>query len=207
MSRNPKENERKLAEVAQTQGGYFTAAQAKQTGYSYRQQHYHRERGNWLQIDRGVFRLRNYPDSPHEDLIRWSLWSRNKKGEPQGIISHETALSLHELGDLMPSKTHLTVPPGFRKSIPGGCVIHKAVLKPDEMESRPGFLLTTPLRSIQDIAEDRASPEIMESVLRDALAKGLVRKSQLLSSDTDPATRKRIEATIRAIEIGRNPNA
>ena len=27
----------------------------------------------------------------------WSLWSRNRAGEPQGVYSHQTALSLHEL--------------------------------------------------------------------------------------------------------------
>ncbi len=207
MSRNSQENERRLAEVAHTQGGYFTAAQALRAGYSYRQQHYHRDRGNWIYVDRGVFRLRDYPDSPHEDLIRWSLWSRNRKGEPQAVVSHETALALHELGDLMPTKTHLTVPPGFRKKVPGGCIIHKAALSPEEIESRPGFFLTTPLKTIQDIAADQASEEVMESVIRDALKKGLVIRGQLLSSSTDPETRRRIEETVRSIEAGRSLNA
>lgn len=207
MSRNSKENERRLIEVAHTQSGYFTAAQAEQAGYSYRQQHYHRERGNWLPVDRGVFRLRDYPDSPHEDLIRWSLWSRNRKGEPQAVVSHETALSLHELGDVMPSKTHLTLPPGFRKKIPGGCIIHKATLRPDEIESRPGFLLTTPLRTILDVAAGYLSAELMEGVIRDALEKGLVMKSRLLEPGVDSETKKRIEETLRAIEAGRSSDA
>ncbi len=197
MSRNSIDSKRQLIKVAHSQGGYFTAAQALRSGYSYRQQHYHRQRGNWICVDRGVFRLRDYPASPHEDLIRWSLWSRNKKGIPRAVVSHETALSLHELGDLMPSKTHLTVPPGFRKKVPDGCVIHKAVLKNDEIESRPGFFLTTPLKTIQDIVVEWGNDEVTEGVIRDALKKGLVIKSRLLASDMDPKTRKRIEETIR----------
>lgn len=205
--RDPKENERRLLRVAETQGGYFTAAQAKESGYTYRQQHFHRERGNWLNIDRGLFRLRDYPDSSHEDLIRWSLWSRNRKGEPQAVVSHETALALFELGDVMPSKTHLTIPPGFRKEIPGGCIVYKAELGPDEIESGPGFFLTTPLRTILDVAAGYLSPELLGGVVRDALARGLVMKRQLLDADMDPETKKRIEEVLQVVESGGGSDA
>jgi hypothetical protein len=55
--RHPQQNAQALYEVAAEQGGYFTAAQAREAGYAYSQQHYHRSRGNWLPIDRGIFRL------------------------------------------------------------------------------------------------------------------------------------------------------
>ena len=38
----------------------------------------------------------------------WQLWSRNRQGEPQGVFSHATALSLHELSDVMPAKLHMS---------------------------------------------------------------------------------------------------
>ena len=75
MKRDPRETERYLVAIASEQGGYFTAQQALSVSYTYRQQHFHRERGNWLLIDRGLFRLRDYPSSPNEDLIRWGFWS------------------------------------------------------------------------------------------------------------------------------------
>jgi predicted transcriptional regulator of viral defense system len=46
----------------------------------------------------------------------WWLWSKNREGVSQGVYRHETALSLHDLTDLMPSKLHMTVPKSFRRS-------------------------------------------------------------------------------------------
>ena len=69
-----------LYTIAESQGGYFTAAQAAASGYRYPQQFYQRRLGTWEAIDRGIFRLRDFPAGEHEDLIRWSLWSRNRRG-------------------------------------------------------------------------------------------------------------------------------
>ena len=132
--RHPQENAEALYKVAAEQGGYFTAAQAREAGYAYSQQHYHRTRGHWQRIDRGIFRLRDFPPGEREDLIRWSLWSRDQKGVPQAVVSHETALTVHELSDVMPAYVHLTVPRGFRKRVPAGCVLHLATLTEGEMQ-------------------------------------------------------------------------
>lgn len=161
-------------------------------GYGYRLQHFHRERGNWLQIDRGVYRFPDFPDSPYEDLIRWALWSRDRRGRTQAVVSHETALSLHELGDVMPGRVHLTVPTRFRKRPPGGCILHRGDLAAEEIEAREGFLVTTPLRTILDVAESALSPEHLSSAIRDALSRGIVRKDRLLEAATSPRARERI---------------
>ena len=84
MQRDPQNNARALYRTAAAQGGYFTAAQARQAGYAYSQHHFHVSRGNWLRIGHGLFRLRDFPSSEREDLIVWSLWSRNQKGIPPG---------------------------------------------------------------------------------------------------------------------------
>ena len=167
-----KDREKKLLEFAVEMEGYFTAKQALRAGYSYRLQHYHKSEGNWQEIDRGVYRLTHYPHSPFEDLIRWALWSRNREDIPQAVFSHETALSIHELGDVMPGQTHITVPPGFRKRSPGGCVVHKAALRTQEIESRVGFSVTSPLRTIQDVAEGPLEVDQLEKAIRDGINKG-----------------------------------
>jgi len=201
MKRDPRETERALIEIAREQEGYFTAAQALSVGYTYRQQNHHKNRGNWLHIDHGVYRLRSYPESEHEDLIRWSLWSRNRRGVFQATISHETALAIHNLGDAMPAKAHLTVPPGFRKKVPGGCVMHRARLTPDDIEHRRGFNVTTPLRTILDIAESHASRDLLEGAVRDALRRGVVRRSQLLSSELPKEAKAKLQAAMEAAEV------
>lgn len=198
MKQDPQENARVLYQIAAAQGGYFTAAQARQTGYAYSQQHFHVSRDNWLKIDRGLFRLRDFPPGEREDLIRWSLWSRNQKSVPQAVVSHDTALTVHELSDAMPAQVHLTVPPGFRKSALPGCVLHKAVLTPGEIEPRTGYQVTTPLRTLLDVADSPLSQEHLNRAVRDALERGLVRRRLLETAPCSPKSRRRLDQALAA---------
>jgi len=165
----------RLYALAESQGGYFTAADAKSLGYAYRYQHFHVKQGNWVKVDRGIYRLKRFPSTVHEDLIRWWLWSRKK-----GAISHESAAALYDLGDVLPSKTHLTVPPNFRKKPAAGVVLHKAQLDEKDMETREGCRVTTPLRTILDLAREHLDPERLTAVVKDATRRGLVEKRMLL---------------------------
>lgn len=194
--RHPQQNAQALYEVAAAQGGYFTAGQAREAGYAYSQQHYHFSRGNWLRIDRGIFRLRDYLPGEREDLIRWSLWSRDQKGAPQAVVSHDTALTVHDLSDVMPERVHLTVPRGFRKRVPAGCVLHFGSLTAEEIESRPGYSVTTPLRTLIDVAGSALSQEHLDVALKEALELGLVRRSVLGSVRCEPAARMRLDRAL-----------
>ena len=88
---------RRLIALAASQSGYFTAAQALAAGYSYAGQRYHAHRGNWLRVDRGIYRLPEWPATAHEDLVRWALWSRGR-----AVASHDTALSVYDREVLRP---------------------------------------------------------------------------------------------------------
>jgi predicted transcriptional regulator of viral defense system len=179
VKRDPQENIQRLYPVAEAQGGYFTAAQAHEAGYTYAQQHFHVTRGNWLRADRGIFRLPNFPPHEHEDLIRLSLWSRTQRGSPQAVVSHTTALVLHELSDVLPATVHLTVPPGFRKPAPSGCVLHHANLRPADIEEHTGYRVTTPLRTLLDVAASALSQEHLDQAVTEALVRGMVRREVL----------------------------
>lgn len=172
----------KLFEVADAQAGYFTGQQALEAGYSHASQTYHLKQNHWRDEGWGIFRLRDYPQSSEEQYAQLSLWSRDRQGRPQGVVSHETALSLYELSDVMPARIHLTVPRGFRKKVPQGVVLHKADLKESDIQARHGFSVTSPLRTLLDVAETSLSPEHLEQAVRDALDKGLVRKTKLLEA-------------------------
>lgn len=127
MGRDRQDLRRRLAVLAATQSGYFTAKQALGVGYSYQAQKYHADRGNWQRVDRGVFRLPEWPVSQHDDLVRWSLWSRGK-----AVVSHETALVVYDVGDFSPAFVHLTVPPNFRARAPG-IRLHRAELPAEDI--------------------------------------------------------------------------
>jgi predicted transcriptional regulator of viral defense system len=189
MRRDPLDNRQAIYRVAAQQGGYFTAAQALAAGYAYSQQHYHVEHGAWEKIDYGIFRLHDYPPTEREDLIRLMLWSHNQKGQPQAVASHDTALAIYDLSDIMPQKIHLTVTPTFRKAPPPYCVLHRARLAPDEIASRDGYLVTTPLRTLLDVAESPLSQEHLNQAVQDALMHGLVRRGKLKSTSSKAQNR------------------
>ena len=202
IERGPRERRaERLFEIADGQAGYFTAKQAGDIGYGYPQQYYHRERGHWIPEGHGLFRLSRYPEGENENLVRLSLWSRNREGVPQAVVSHETALRLYGLSDLMPEKVHLSVPKGFRKPPPKGVVLHKADLADGDVEAWDGFTVTTPLRTVLDVAGSREiSPEHLESAVREAVVRGLVRRKVLreeLSRLEDDGRRRIAEEAIR----------
>jgi predicted transcriptional regulator of viral defense system len=171
MGRHTKTISKTLFEIAEEQQGYFTAKQAADVGYLLGSQAHHVKAGNWLRAERGVYRLARFPQSAEEQLVIYSLWSRNRRGQFEGVYSHQTALSIHELSDLNPAKLHMTVPSTFRRSakVPKILVLHHAFLKEEEVEQRQGFALTRPLRTIVDLA---AAELVSRDMIAQALAEG-----------------------------------
>jgi predicted nucleotidyltransferase len=189
----PTRNEKSdsLFAVAECQQGYFTSADAKRLGYDYPHQFFHVKRGNWVRVDHGIYRLKKFPAAPHEDLMRWWLWSHKK-----AVLSHETAAALYDLGDLLPSKIHLTVPPDFRKKPTKSLVLHKAMLHESEIETRDGLPVTNPLRTILDLARSHLDEERLEAVARKAILKGVASGKELLGALATAA--KGIDAATQA---------
>jgi predicted transcriptional regulator of viral defense system len=182
MPRSTRQSARKLFAAALAQGGYFTPKQAKEVGYDYPHLDYHVSTGSFERVEHGLYRLTSIPPGESDDLIRLSLWSRNRQDEPQAVVSHESALVLHDLTELLPGAIHLTVPPTFRKEAPEGCVLHKASLPPGDVEERVGFRVTTPLRTLLDVAANGISMEQLEKAVAEALGRGLVRRGKLLAA-------------------------
>ena len=148
-----KEAAHQLYEIAQSQQGFFTTKQAIRAGFSEKTHSYHVNAGNWIREHRGIYRFADFPTPERPDLMLWYLWSQDRQEHPEGTYSHDTALSLHELSDLMPSKLHMTVPREFRRNskIPQILVLHPANLDPSEVQEVLGVRVTRPLRTIMDL--------------------------------------------------------
>jgi predicted transcriptional regulator of viral defense system len=170
MARSTTEAARSLFSRALEQGRYFTAKQAKQSGYDYPHLEHHESTGSFQNVSRGLYRLTSLPPSDYDDLIRLRLWSRDRADRPQAVVSHESALVLHELSELLPSRTHLTVPRTFRKAAPRGVVLHKATLAPSDVEIRTGFTVTSALRTLLDAAASETSQEQLTKAVREPSA-------------------------------------
>lgn len=188
--------QRALHARAYQQAGYFTAAQARDVGYSYQAQKHHADSGNWVRVDRGMFRLPHWPASPEDAYIRWVLWSRGR-----GVVSHDSALALHGLSDVDPRRVHLTVGSDFHAR-DDAVVLHVAELADDEIESRGSWSLTTVQRTLVDVAEGLPD-EHLASAVREALTTGGATRRRLreaMDRATDRAALRLERAVAEATE-------
>ena len=159
MSTDRRDLDHKLRRLAATQSGYFSAAQALDIGYSYPVQTYHTQKDNWQRVARGIYRFPEWPVGDYDDLVRWTLWSRSL-----AVISHDTAVSVHDLADVNPSLVHLTVPPGFRAAA-NGVVLHHGELAEIDVWDREGYRITTPFQTALDVASGELSLEQLTLVV------------------------------------------
>ncbi|MEI7893235.1 MAG: type IV toxin-antitoxin system AbiEi family antitoxin domain-containing protein [Myxococcales bacterium] len=167
----------RLFEIAAGQEGLFTTQQAAQAGYSPQLLvHYvHIERT--VRVRRGIYRLVHFPAGEHEDLVSVWLWS-----EQAGVISHQTALALHVLSDVLPSNINLTLPMAWRQRrfrVPIGVVLHHGDVLLKERTWFGGVPTTNPQRTLNDCARDSLSPELLQQAAQQALRRGLATKTEL----------------------------
>jgi predicted transcriptional regulator of viral defense system len=167
-----------LFQVASEQGGYFTTAQARSCGFSTALLTHHSKTGRYVRARHGLYRFREYPSSPREDVI--AAWLAT--GKEAAAVSHESALDLLGLSDVVPEAVHLTIPRSmrYRTSSPG-IVIHTSTRPPGKSEVvvREGIRVTAPVRSILDAAETGSAPEQVIAAIAQALERGIVARSKL----------------------------
>jgi hypothetical protein len=200
MAQSHRASSRQLYEFAEQQQGYFTTKQAKAAGFAENTHPYHVKTGNWVRELRGIYRLVLFPATDRPDLALWSLWSRNRNEEIEGVYSHQTALSLHDLSDLNPAKLHMTVPRDFRRnsSLPGILVLHYSDLSDTDVQSGPGYRYTKPLRAILDLIEEgTVEKDFLRQSLLQAFDRGLISSSQIRSVQTSEAVRAFLDQTLK----------
>lgn len=187
---------RRLFALASAQGGYFSAAQAKDVGYTYPAQAHHASTGNWIRVDRGLFRLGEWVPGLHDHFARWSLWAKGR-----AVISHETALGVHDIGEFEASKIHMTVPPGFTMR-DEALTLHLADLIPTDVVEMTGFRVTIPLRSLIDVAAAEPDEEQLARAIQEAERRSLVTPRQLRarSEGIDPRAALCIERALSILE-------
>jgi predicted transcriptional regulator of viral defense system len=200
MAQSHREASRRLFEFAGQQQGFFSAKQAKAAGFAENTHPYHVGVGNWIRERRGIYRLALFPPADRPDLVLWALWSRNRNEEVEGVYSHQTALSLHDLSDLNPAKLHVTVPAHFRRNgeLPGILVLHYADLHEGDVQTAQGFRFTRPLRTILDLIEaGTVERSFIRQALRQAVDRGLVSRPQIRRAQLSGPARKIVEEVLR----------
>lgn len=171
-----------LFEVAAAQSGYFTTQQAAEVGYSTHLLHSYIGTGRVERARRGIYRLIHFPAMDHEELVVAWLWS-----EQAGVVSHQTALSLHQLSDALPPQLHLSVPSDWitrRLRVPSGVVLHYANVPASDRAWFGSVPTTNPRRTLNDCAREGVSPELLRQGAQQALGRGLVTRAELSEVET-----------------------
>ncbi len=182
---------RQLHDLAMRQHGHVATRQVEQAGLTRPALHYQVRAGLLEPVARGVYRFTTFPPDDREREAAVMLWA----GVDQGVaaaFSHETALRHYELTDEFPAKFHLTVPRAFRKRPPSDVVLHRAEVGPADVRREALLAYTTPARTLLDLLVDGIPMAPLRDAYRDAVERGLVRRSAL----------QRDGATVRAYVDG-----
>jgi predicted transcriptional regulator of viral defense system len=159
----------KLAEVAKYQKGYIATYQLDVSGQLLR----HHEQANRLErVMRGIYRLTHFPAEEDEQLVVAYLWSKE-----QGTISHESALSVHDLSDALPTKIHLTLPEDqrrVRRKTPEWLELHFADIPDDDKDWYDVVPVTRPDRTLVDVAIDRIELDLLRQAVEEAKERRMV---------------------------------
>lgn len=183
-----------LLKVATEQGGLFTTAQAAQSGFSKALLAHHGKNGGFIRVGHGLYRFPEYPSWPREEvMVAWLA-----AGRDTAVVSHESALDLLGLSDVVPQVVHITVPRSKRyRSAPKGVAIHTTTRELDDRDFviRDGIRVTSPVCSIVDAAQAGAAPEQVITSVNQAVERGMATEPQLLTAASKRGSR--VERLIR----------
>lgn len=166
-----------LFETGSAQEGYFTTRQAAEAGYSSQLLLKHIRSGRVTRTRRGIYRLVHFPAGEHEELVVYWLWS-----DRAGVVSHQTALSLHGLSDVLPVQVHLTLPLAWRRrrvKVPDGVVLHHADVPAGDRTWFGPVPTTSPRRTLNDCAQENLPPDLLRHAAQQAVRRGLVTTAEI----------------------------
>jgi predicted transcriptional regulator of viral defense system len=164
-----------LYSIAEGQGGYFAAPQARGLGFAWDRLSKNVKRGRFSRVAHGVYRIVNFPGSPFEDLF--IAWLRTG---PNSVISHESALSVYDLSDVLPGEIHIIVPRSSstrRKGIRQ----HTNHLEAKDITARDGLPITTVARTLSDVSSTGLAKEQVILAISEGINNGLVTMEMLWS--------------------------
>jgi predicted transcriptional regulator of viral defense system len=164
-----------LYETAESQAGYFAAHQARESGFTWERLSSNVKSGRFIRVRRGIYRLTQFPGSDFEDLF--VAWLRTG---PDSVISHESALALYDLSDVLPSEIHVIVPRTSSRRRPD-IRQHTHRLDAGEVTTREGLPVTTVPRTLADVAASGLAEEQVRLAIREAIERGLASARALRS--------------------------
>jgi len=184
-----------LYKIAENQAGYFTTSQARVVGYSWERLSNLTKTNKFIRIEKGLYRLNNFPFSSNEDLFLAIL-----KSGPKSILSHETALSVYELSDVLPGEIHIIIPK-TRSRRRKHVKYHIQKISDDEITKYKGLPITTVERTIIDVLNSGGDILQVKKAIIEALNRGMTTKAHLLAQAqrSSPKTQRLYNELIKGL--------
>jgi predicted transcriptional regulator of viral defense system len=164
-----------LMDVATGQYGYVTTGDAAAVGVAADRLRKMAERRTLDRIAQGLYRVPAVAPTGLDQYMEATLWPRGG-----GVLSHETALDLHELCDVNPAKIHVTVRKDLRitRAIPAVYRLDHRDLDEREITRHEGIPIVTPARAIADGIETHLGAHLIKQAIVTARRRGAITKAQ-----------------------------
>lgn len=176
-----------VADLAAEQWGLVTTAQARAVGVSPQAIARFTNNGALERMTHGVYRVTGAPATPLDSLrAAWlALDPARRAGErlrdeEPAVVSHRSAAAIHHLGDLETDEFEFTSSARKQTRRPD-MRLHRGLVGPGEWSVIDGLPVTTPVRTVDDLAADRIDGGHLAGVVRDALTRQQVDDQELIA--------------------------
>lgn len=126
----------------------------------------------------GLYRLKNFPADPRRQALWFALlWPQGSDREIYPKLTHQTALALHGLTDVVVDIIDVTLPVGTRirrGDWPANVKYHFRDLTENDVEVIDGFPVTTVRRTLLDCARDGVNARFVREATDEAVRLGRV---------------------------------
>ncbi|MCL1599645.1 MAG: type IV toxin-antitoxin system AbiEi family antitoxin domain-containing protein, partial [Actinomycetia bacterium] len=174
-----------LSDIADAQKGYFTRAQAIREGVDDMRLQRAVNNGSIERLDHGVYRITGAGQDPHQALrVAWLRLApgetpRQRTRRPHLWVSHRSAARLLDLGVVAADVPEFI---SDRRIQTGADVIvrvRSGGLERSDWMIHDGFVVTTPARTVADLAADRMDGGHLGRIASDALERGMTSRHEL----------------------------
>ena len=181
---------RALNDIASSQKGMFTTAQAQGAGVERYAVSRLEKLGNIERLAKGVYRMGGAPGQREEDVFAaWlSLNPGRRPGSPPAerdpIAMGATAAWLHRIGEVGPTPYEFCMDERRQTQRPD-LVLRKRKIDAADVTVVSGIPATTPSRTVIDLIDYGEDLSLIANVLNDALARELVTDEARLKKEID----------------------
>lgn len=179
---------RRLSDMTEAQQGYFTRAQAHRQGVDDSALQRGVTSGAIERHDHGVYRITGTGYDPHQRLrVAWlrltpGLSPRERTIRPHLWVSHRSAAALFDLGVAIADLPEFISDQRLQSRAYVKIRVRTGGLDHDSWTVHDGFAVTTPARTIADLADDHMDGGHLGRIASDALVRGLVTESDLAAA-------------------------